>query len=374
MLMQKRREIPKRPDKQNAIRKAREFLFVTGICWLPVDPEAIFAHYGWYLLTWKEARQVLKTPDPLFLKKTGAEARTSIPRGTGDILTVYDASITPPTRIRWTLAHEIGHIVLGHLQYYQETGINRGGLTPAKCKVLEDEADFFAAELLEPMRLVKVLGCRNYREVMQIFQVSRQAAANRLTDLEWRGKTRIATEADHDMDRRFRRFLQPVAICSSFKGSLPVKPAPILAEVFTMSSKVAFVNVDEKGRFTRCPRCGNEDFSANANFCKICGLYLYNTCPHQPFYDHNETDNYGNIIDVIPLDNPGDARFCEHCGDPTLLTKLGLLMSWEEVIEEYGAINAGLSVDAVARPEQVAEAPALDEWANLAPGDDEVPF
>lgn len=372
--MQKRREIPKRSDKQNAIRKAREFLFVTGICWLPVDPAAIFDHYGWYLLTWKEARQVLKTPDPLFLKKTGAEARTSIPRGTSDILTVYDSSITPPTRIRWTLAHEIGHIVLGHLQYFMETGINRGGLTPAKCKVLEDEADFFAAELLEPMRLVKVLGCRNYREVMQVFQVSRKAATNRLTDLEWRGKTRIATEADYDMDRHFRRFLQPVAICSSFKGSLPVKPKPILAEVLSLNAKVPFVELDEQGRFTRCPRCGNMVFSEEANFCKMCALYLYNRCGEAPSFVHENFDDYGNYVDSIPYRNPGDARYCEYCGEETMLTRLGVLMSWEEVVQEYGDITAGLSGGAIVRTEQVAESPADDDWSQLVTRDDEVPF
>lgn len=381
MLMLRRREIPRQADKNKAIRTAREFIFNHGICWLPVDPFTVYEKQGWFLLSWREAREILGNRDPLFLKKTGADARTSILRGTNDFLTVYDSSVTPKTRIRWTLAHEIGHIIMGHLHCYKETSISRGGLTPKKYKVLEDEADFFAAELLQPMTLVKALGCRTQKEVMQVFNVSRKAAANRLTDLEWWGKKYIATEADYLMHQQFRFYLKSISVCPHLPKAILLKPNKIFAEVNQMINKVAFVTVNKEGRFNECPRCGNASFSSTANFCKMCGLYLYNTCPDRPDFNHLEYDNFGNVTDALSLNNPGDARYCEHCGEETMLSRLGLLMSWEEVIEKFGDIIHGTSPQAVLPAEQVAEqGTKSDDWSELDKIDyieqdsDEIPF
>ncbi len=381
MLMQKRKEIPKQPDKNRAIRKAREFIVANKIRWLPVDPFAIFDQRDWYLLSWKEAREVLGDRDPLFLKKTGAEARTSILRDTQDFLTVYDSSVTPKTRIRWTLAHEIGHIALEHLHLYRETSINRGGLTPKKYKVLEDEADFFAAELLQPMAVVKTLGCRTQKDVMRVFNVSRKAASNRLTVLEWWGGKKIATEANYMLQEQFRFYLKSVSVCPTLPAAILLKPNPIITEVNLMSNKVAFVPVNKEGRFTQCPRCGNTVFSSAANFCKMCGLYLYNTCPDMPEYNHLEYDIRGNVTDALSMNNPGDARYCEHCGEQTMLSRLGLLMSWEEVVEAFGDITHGTSPEALIPVEQVAEHGVdNDDWSDLDSSkyieddSDEIPF
>lgn len=206
-MQRERREIPSRPDKNYAIRRAREFIFECGIRWLPIDPFAIYEQHGWHLFTWKEARQILGDRDPLLLKKYGAEARTSIPRGSKEVLTVYDSSITPKTRIRWTLAHEIGHIELGHLFNHKETALSRSGLTPSKYKVLEDEAHLFAAELLVPIAMVRATGCCCPGDIMKIFKISQQAAANRLKDLLWWGSKPIATEADAAFEQQFDTYL-----------------------------------------------------------------------------------------------------------------------------------------------------------------------
>jgi hypothetical protein len=376
--MQKRKEIPRQANKNKAIRKAREFIVNNNICWLPVDPFAIYEQQGWLLFSWKEAREVLGDRDPLFLKKTGADARTSIIRGTSDFVTVYDASVTPQTRIRWTLAHEIGHIVLEHLHLYNETSINRGGLTPKKYKVLEDEADFFAAELLQPITIVKILGCRTQKDVMRVFNVSRKAAANRLTDVEWWGGKSIATEADYVLQEQFKFYLQPVSVCPTTLAVMPLQPNALISEVDFTMNKVAFVAVNKDGRFNQCPRCGNTVFSPAANFCKMCGLYLDNTCPDIPSFDHNQYNDRGFVDGTIHMNNPGDARYCEHCGEETMLSRLGLLMSWEEVIDTFGDIIHGTSSDSLIIPEQVAEHGVKEEdWADLdsIPNDtDEIPW
>jgi len=50
--------------------------------------------------------------------------------------------------------------------------------------------------------------------------------------------------------------------------------------------------VDGNLRFVRCPKCGNEEYSADAKFCKICGFPAYNECEGSPEYD-----NFGNVED-----------------------------------------------------------------------------
>lgn len=110
-----------------------------------------------------------------------------------------------------------------------------------------------------------------------------------------------------------------------------------------MNKKHLYVPVDENNRFLFCPKCGNKEFSSHANFCKMCGFYLYNTCQDEmiDYTDHEDYDESGNKI-YIPRTNPGDARYCEWCGKETLLSRLGLLLSWEEVIQAHSEIAAGL--------------------------------
>lgn len=332
--MHKRKNIPKKARKNRSIIKAREFILKSDIKWLPVNPREIYQKYSWLLLTWDEAKTILKHEDPLFLKKYKVEARTSMIKGSDMVLTIYDSSIIPFTRIRWTLAHEIGHIVLGHLEDFEETAINRGGLSSAQYKVLEDEADFFAAELLEPMPILKKIGAYKAEEIIKICNVSLSAAKNRSIDLDWWGNKTIAFKYDKELCAQFSLYLKPVSIC------MKLNEAPIKSLLkqnhgrsIMESKKYLYIETDENNRYLECPRCGNNVFSKGANYCKICGLYLYNDCSNiQP----NIIDNYCGKT------NPGDARYCEYCGSPTSLMNLGLLMSWEEIIQSGKEVAAAV--------------------------------
>jgi len=84
--------------------------------------------------------------------------------------------------------------------------------------------------------------------------------------------------------------------------------------------------VDGNLRFVRCPKCGNEEYSADAKFCKICGFPAYNECEGSPEYD-----NFGNVEDFQVHQNVGNARYCEYCGKPTMLFKEKLLKPYDEV-------------------------------------------
>ena len=73
------------------------------------------------------------------------------------------------------------------------------------------------------------------------------------------------------------------------------------------------IKMDESGRLTECPRCENEEFSANAKFCRICGLPLFNCCSDE----------------MCGTMNPVNARFCEICGAPTVFNTIGVLKPYD---------------------------------------------
>ena len=74
------------------------------------------------------------------------------------------------TRLRWTTAHEIGHILAGH---FTELGVSR----LPKTKLLEREADYFAASFLAPLAMIYELRISNPQELQKQFGLSRTAAA-----------------------------------------------------------------------------------------------------------------------------------------------------------------------------------------------------
>lgn len=82
---------------------------------------------------------------------------------------------------------------------------------------------------------------------------------------------------------------------------------------------------DENLRFVKCPRCGNEEFSSDAKFCRICGLPVFNECEGS-----QEFDSFGNVTSFYHR-NPGNARYCEQCGKPTMLYKETLLKPYKDV-------------------------------------------
>ncbi|MCL2055801.1 MAG: ImmA/IrrE family metallo-endopeptidase [Oscillospiraceae bacterium] len=101
---------------------------------------------------------------------------------------LYDEEVRSLRRINFTLAHELGHIYLGH-------GDDRAAN--------ENEANSFAAELLMPSALVREMQTRNNHpltpeDVCAVFAISRQAAAIKLQNPK---------DADTEQDRRLvRRF------------------------------------------------------------------------------------------------------------------------------------------------------------------------
>ena len=67
--------------------------------------------------------------------------------------------------------------------------------------------------------------------------------------------------------------------------------------------------------FHNCPKCDNEEISADDAYCKICGTTLVNVCTNEEC--HADADN--------------NARYCVHCGSPTTYLQQGILEPWTKI-------------------------------------------
>ena len=92
--------------------------------------------------------------------------------GTNIFVVLYNDIGNTETRTRWTIAHELGHIMLGHC-----------GNTYAE----EQEANTFAAQLLMPWFTIKMMGIirkPSAEHIARTFGVSITAANNRIMDVQ----------------------------------------------------------------------------------------------------------------------------------------------------------------------------------------------
>lgn len=131
----------------------------TGEDSIPVDPFAIAAELGIvvvpYRLLGKTAKAAcLKVSESgfkfCFVGHDGLETRY-----------VFYNDQKPCGHVRFTVLHEIGHIVLGHLQ---------------ESEVAEAEANFFAKYAIAPPMLVRMIEPTDYMDIAEAFGLSRECA------------------------------------------------------------------------------------------------------------------------------------------------------------------------------------------------------
>lgn len=94
---------------------------------------------------------------------------------------LYDDA-APPRRIRFTIAHELGHIILGHVAPGECTVRNRE--PHPQDSPMEQTANRFAVDLLAPACVLWGLGLRGPDEIETVCGISAQAAAYRAQRME----------------------------------------------------------------------------------------------------------------------------------------------------------------------------------------------
>lgn len=114
----------------------------------------------------------------------------------------------PPMRIRFTIAHELGHLVLGHVAPGQQTTVNREP-SPTDDPV-ETAANQFAARLLAPACVLWGLDIHTPEEIAQLCHISQQAAqfrAERIAVL-YRRERFLTSPLEQQVYERFQPFIK----------------------------------------------------------------------------------------------------------------------------------------------------------------------
>lgn len=146
-----------------ARQMARKVLSDCKVGGPPVDLKAVLAKKGYEYL---EVDTFLDSVDALFIKEDG----------------VFYAAVNAkhhPHRQRFSLAHELGHILMKHNPSYYQSGISLDNPPTSQKptsaeKMFEQEANAFAGELLVPLAMLKMefQKTRDIGELAKVFFVS----------------------------------------------------------------------------------------------------------------------------------------------------------------------------------------------------------
>ena len=211
--MQRKINLPDYPRYFYARHRAYQILCRLEVNSLPVDPWKIAAHFSNInILKWTELKENLNQDDPLHIDAEGADAKTKHRRGDTEYLVVYDDREANYRRVRWTIAHEIAHIMLGHLLEFEATALSRGSLTEKDYHTLEREADCFAANLLAPMTIIRRISrLTKKNELMEICDLSETACGHCMEEMRriQSGETiRFPFKEEIVLYRQFYRFVK----------------------------------------------------------------------------------------------------------------------------------------------------------------------
>ncbi len=181
-------------------------LLNTGTRELPVKVSRICRGYGVTLRSYQVGAPLIR--------ELGLEAQCDISDGftvrSGDRCYVFYNMEQPPGRVRFTIAHELGHVLLGHLGDGEHTVYNRESSSENAPE--EHTANVFASRLLAPACVLHALGAVTPEQIAAVCDISMAAArlrAGRMGVLEQRGKYG-ASPLERQVLAQFRSYIDRV--------------------------------------------------------------------------------------------------------------------------------------------------------------------
>ena len=191
---------------QNARDSAWNVLIECGISELPVRTSEICRHYNWVLSDYAAGKRSIAL---LGLKQLKEKTDGFCAVTENHVYIFYDSSL-PMGRQRFTIAHEIGHLVLGHVGNGMATVENREPSGTERAE--ERQANQFAARLLAPACVLHELGATTKEEIQRLCGISGQAAqfrAERMQELERRGRY-YTSRLERQVARQFQSYIDVV--------------------------------------------------------------------------------------------------------------------------------------------------------------------
>ncbi len=170
-------------------------LLDAGITELPVSVVKIAEHFDVKLV--KNSHRNWLTP---------CQSGISIMTEDGTWIICYDDNDSME-RIRFTIAHELGHILLGHP--LREGFVHTRTIAKERPQV-ESEADMFAARILAPACVLWALDLHTAEEIANVCKISYAAAqvrVDRMKILYERNKF-LASPLEKELFGRFSKFIE----------------------------------------------------------------------------------------------------------------------------------------------------------------------
>lgn len=157
---------------------AWEILLACGVDKLPVNLNEVLRHLGVLAYSYSRSRDMLESTGLAEIAKQ--VSGLTFYSGSQPVILYNDAESSQ--RIRFTIGHELGHIVLGHVQPGEHTCQNREpqlGDSPT-----EQAANRFAADLLAPACVLWGLDLHRAEDIAKVCKISIQAAHFRAERME----------------------------------------------------------------------------------------------------------------------------------------------------------------------------------------------
>ncbi len=303
-------KVPLLARYNGTVAKAYEFVN-QNVDSFPINPIDLIKSFHWGLITYGDiAKENNCTIDDV-IECIGKDGY-SIYNG-HNYTVAYNNTINSKGRINFTLAHEIGHIVLNHHKDFEVTNTLQDNFTKEEYKILENEANCFARNILAPAPLVMQLNFFGaIFKMIDCFDITFKAATTRLSllrnDLYY-----LNSEQIDEIKSKYQRKKQ-CDKCSTKYFDLSISYCPIcgnkkliIGDYFTMK-RYEKVDIFSKNE---CPICQNVEFSTDDQYCKICGLKLHNSCS------------------FCGAEMESNARYCTKCGQKTVYFETGILDDWE---------------------------------------------
>lgn len=160
---------------------ADHYLLNAGIDTFPFDPHAALKYLGIKIKTYTECMRVSGEKMSCLIDMFGKDGSILYSTKTNKFCVIYNDKVPVPGRIRWTLTHELGHMLLNH---FGDFG-NINNLSKDELCILDQEADAFAAELLAPMIAAINLRPHSSKIYQEAFGLSLEAAENKESIVRW---------------------------------------------------------------------------------------------------------------------------------------------------------------------------------------------
>lgn len=159
--------------------KACEFLLMQSVISLPINPFELIRQNHWGLVTYSKLCTIVQNDASVddVAKTCQSNDGFTVCNGVNFCI-AYNDTISVKPRVAFTLMHEVGHIVCGHFNGRGTTLLN------GEYRVLEEEANFFASNVLAPAAVVTACSFDTPQQLHSACGISFEASKVRLKQLQ----------------------------------------------------------------------------------------------------------------------------------------------------------------------------------------------